>query len=167
MTDQDEERVGYEGSDLSLVVFHDRLSYELGLHLSRPSREEEVQRPYTVSDLMRLTYPAQASEYRRFAATSVESVRLGTQKLASELVQYGEPALRGSADFYERLAAARADAIAKFGQEVGDRQVRRQAEEAWQRKDYRAVIAAYAQIEGRLSRVEEERRRLAHERCGR
>lgn len=164
LTDQDEERIGYEGDDLAVVVFHDRLSYELGVHFWRPSHDEEAQRPYTLSDLMRPTAPATARSYRRFAATSVDGVIQGTEKLASELRQYGDTALRGSTELFERLIAARADAIQEFGREVEDRNARRQAEDAWGRRDYAAVVAAYAPVDDRLSRVEQERLRLSQQR---
>lgn len=164
LTDQDEESVGYESEDIVLVVFHDRLSYELGVHLWRLSSDDEAQRPYTLSELMRVTNTLGARSYRRFAATSVDAVRRGTEKLASELREYGDPALKGNQEFFVRLAASRSDAIQELGREMEDRKARQQAEEAWVMKDYAAVITAYSLMEGRLSRVEEARLRLSRER---
>jgi hypothetical protein len=161
---QDEGRIGYEGDDVVLAVLHDLVSYELDIALSRPSVEEEVQHPYTLVDLIRVTDPVRARAYRQFAATTAASVQRGAADLASEFRTYGLEALAGSADFYQEMSAARAEAIRQFGIESADQHARKNAERAWQQRDFQAVVIAYRAMDDRLSRVERERLRYASQR---
>jgi hypothetical protein len=161
---QDEGRIGYEGDDLVLVVMHDLFSYELDVALSRPSEAEEVRHPYTLTDLMRVADPVRARAYRQFAATTDASVQRGTADLASEFRKYGLAALLGSADFYHEMSAARAESVREFGMELADQHARGNAERAWQRRDFQAVVLAYSAMGDRLSRVESERLRYASQR---
>src|SRR5262249_16347591 len=70
LVSEDPLAVGFEGHGFGFAVFHDRLSYELGISLWRPGESSEVDRPYSISDLMRVADPAAARRYRRFAATN-------------------------------------------------------------------------------------------------
>jgi len=161
LTDQDEGRIGYEGDDVVLAVLHDLMSYELDIALWRPSLADEVQRPYTLVDLMRVADPVGARAYRQFSATSVTSVQRGTAKLASEFRKYGLEALEGSAEFYQKMSTARAESIRQFGIELADKAARTKAERAWQEREFQDVVIAYRAMGDRLSRVERERLRYA------
>lgn len=161
LSSQDEGQVEYEGRDSALVVLHDAMSYELDIAVWRPSLDDEARHPFTIIDMIRVTDPAKASAYRRFAATTEDSVRHGVAQLVSELRQYGLSALSGEAEFYEKMSDARNEAARKFGYDLADKTFRRRAEQAWQQRDYQSVINGYHSIKGDLSRVEAERLRYS------
>ena len=152
----------YEGNGVVCVVFHERLSYELGVALWRPTEQREVERPYTISDLMRVTDPKASRRYRRFAATSKDSLGRGLTKLAEDLEKYGASAIRNEPEFFHRLSAAREEAISEFGSAMVDQSARTEAEAAWRNGDFYRVARAYGRIESRLSPV--ERKKLNHAR---
>jgi hypothetical protein len=124
------------------------------------SAADEVERPYTLQDLMRVTDPEAARSYRSFSATTPDAVRRGTASLLEQVRRYGDPALLGSSEFYELLAGARAEAVRVFGQDQATRTTRRKASEAWAVKDYLGVVSAYASVSG-LYATERQRLRIA------
>jgi hypothetical protein len=158
-------QVRYETDAVVVVVFHDRLSYELDVQVARVGVADEVERPYTVQDLMRVTDPEAARSYKRFAATTPDAVRRGTALLVEQVRRYGDPALLGSSEFYELLASARAEAIREFGEDWVNRAAKRKADEAWAVKDYQGVASAYASVSA-LSAAENQRLRIARRHLG-
>jgi len=157
--------VRYVGDGVVVEVFYGRLSYELDVQISRAAVVEEVKRPYTLGDLMRVGDPEAARGYRSFAATTPDAVRRGTAVLAEKVRRYGDPALLGSTEFYELLAYAQADAVRVFGEEHSNRAARKRADRAWAGSDYQGVVAAYESLTS-LSRVESQRLRIARRRLG-
>lgn len=153
-------QVRYESDVVVVVVFHDQLSYELDVEVSRVSGREEGERPYSLQDLMRVTDPEAARSFKRFAATTSDAVGRGTSLLAEQVRNYGDPALLGSSEFYDLLAIARAGSIRAFGEDQVNREAKKKADEAWAAKDYPGVISAYAQALT-LSTVDRRRLRIA------
>jgi hypothetical protein len=166
LTGQDEGRVEYEGEDVTLLLLHDRMSYELDIAVWRPSVEDEVRHPFTIADMIRVVDPAKARAYRRYSASNEESVRRGVAELVSDFRRYGLTALTGRADFYQEMSAARSDAARQFGSELADKASRKRAERAWQERDYQGVVEAYRSMKGHLSGVERERLHYALQKSG-
>jgi hypothetical protein len=157
LTEQDEGRIGYEGDDVVVVVLHEPISYELDIALWRPSAEDEVKHPFTISDMIRVVDPDGVRTYRRFAARNEDSVRRGVAQLASELRRYGSAALAGETSFFRTMSAARSEATREWGMDLADRAARKNAERAWLQRDFQGVIQAYRSMGDRLSKVERER----------
>lgn len=153
-------QVRYESDVVVVVVFHDRLSYELDVEVSRLSGRDEVERPYSLQDLMRVTDPEAARSFKRFAATTSDAVGRGTALLAEQVRNYGDPALLGSSEFYDLLASARAGAVRAFGEDQVNRAAKKKADEAWAVKDYPGVVSAYAKALT-LSAADRQRLRIA------
>ncbi len=147
----------YEGNGVAVDVFHDRLSYDLGVSLRRTADENERNRPYMISDLIRVTDPVAAKRYRRFAATNREGLQHGLEKLAEELRTYGTPALKNDSDFNRRLSSARAGAASEFGREMAARSARAAGDKAWRARNWYKVAEAYGSIDSDLSPGERER----------
>jgi hypothetical protein len=166
LTEQDEGRIAYEGDDVMLVLLHDDLSYELDLALWRPSVVDEARHPFTMSDIIRVTDPAKARDYRSFSAASDDSVRRGVAILVSDFREYGLAALTGEGDFYRQMLDARSEAAREFATEIADKAARERAEQAWLRRDFEEVIVAYRSMEDRLSRAERARLHYAAKRLG-
>jgi hypothetical protein len=143
-----------------VVVSHDRLSYELDVQIGRGNAADEVKRPYTLQDMMRVTDPDAARSYKSFAATTPDAVRRGAAFLSEQVRRYGNPALLGSSEFYELLAVSRAEAVREFGQDQINRTAKRKADEAWAVNDYQGVVTAYGLVSA-LSPAESQRLRIA------
>jgi hypothetical protein len=166
LVSQDEGRVEYEGQDTNLLVLHERLSYELDIAVWLSSVEDEVKRPFTMADMIRVVDPIKARGYRRFSASSEASVRRGVAELVSEVRRYGLAALMGEPDFYRKMSVGRNEAVRQFGSELADEASRKSADKAWQQRNYKGVVEAYRSMKGSLSRVERERLRYSVKKLG-
>jgi hypothetical protein len=162
LVDEEELGIRFEGRDIAVTAFLDPISFELDLLLWRPSVPAEVSHPYAITDLMRVEDPARAAAYRLFAATTLDAVRHGLEKMAQELQTYGGAALHGSSAFFERVSSARVKAIKEFGDAEADRKTREAAERAWSSGNFYRVAEAYGRMADRLS--VSERKRLEHAR---
>jgi len=151
--------ISFEANGVSVKIFHDRLSYELGLALWRPTEADEVDRPYSISDLMRVTNPSAANKYRRFAATRADALRRGLEKLGDELRLFGSAALSNDPKFFRQLLIAREAAVREFGRDMETRAARAAGQQAWSEREWYNVAQAYGRIEDFLSVT--ERKRLA------
>jgi len=149
--------IRFEGNGIAVVVFHDRLSYELGIALWRPVSATEASSPYTISDLIRVTDPVAAKRYRRFAATSTSALEHGLAKLADDLRTFGSGVLQNDPESYHRLSEAREGAVREFGRDQRMRTGRVAAEAAWLARDWYKVAEAYGGLEERLTPAERER----------
>lgn len=162
--DLGDRRIVYEGENVAVAVFHDRLSYELGVEIWRPSRPDEARTPFSLSDLMRVTEPETALSYRRFAAVTPDALRRGTRKLAADVRRFANPALRGEDEFFTRAKDDRDEAIEEFSRDSQDRRARQRAQEAWLQRKYSEVDDSYTSVRGKLSPSEQERLRIARDR---
>jgi len=81
--------VRYRKGDLEVDVYHGRQSFELGLGVARRGTR------YTLSELIRVTDPVAADQYRNFAATTPKGIAEGISRLEKLAIRYGERALRG------------------------------------------------------------------------
>lgn len=162
LVSQDEYWISYEGDDVVLAILHEPVSFELRLALWRPSVRHEEMRPYHIGDFIRVADPEAAAAHRAFAAVTEGGVRNGMARLVSEFRQFGLDALRGDAEFLRHVSAARAAAAAAFGVRMTDLTGRRNAERAWQARDYAEVVRWYLTLEDRLFPA--ERKRLSYAR---
>jgi hypothetical protein len=138
-------------------VFQDRQSYELGIALWRPIAAPEVDRPYTISDLIRVTDTAAANRYRRFAATTTNALQHGLAKLAADLRNFGSRALQNDPASYRRLSEAREGAVREFGRGQSVPLARIAGESAWLARDWYKVAEAYGAVADSLTPAERER----------
>jgi hypothetical protein len=157
LVDQEPLAIGFEGNGIALMVFQDRQSYELGIALWRPVAASEVDRPYTISDLIRVTDTAAANRYRRFAATTTDALQHGLAKLAADLRNFGSRALQNDPASYRRLSEAREGAVREFGRDQSVRVARIAGESAWLARDWYKVAEAYGAVADSLTPAERER----------
>jgi hypothetical protein len=147
----------FEGNGIALIVFQDRQSYELGIALWRPVAASEVDRPYTISDLIRVTDTVAAKRYRRFAATTTDALQHGLAKLAADLRKFGSRVLQNDPASYRRLSEAREGAVREFGRDQSVRVARIAGESAWLARDWYKVAEAYGAVADSLTPAERER----------
>jgi hypothetical protein len=139
--------VRFVGPGVEVVVFHDRLSYELVLEFHFGSEM------FSLSEVIRAAQP-QKADYRRWAAETPQEVANGLAQLAGLLQEYGRDALSGDAEFLERLRRQRKDWSKSLAMEVRVSQTRPKAEEAFRLGEYETAARLYAQIEDALSATE-------------
>jgi hypothetical protein len=143
--------VRYESSRVSLNIWQELRSQEIGLGIGRLSRPVETAHPFNLADIIYLKDEAKASAYRDYAAPTRDLVRVGVNALASQLRTYGSEALTGNDAVFDEMAARRSLRIKDHAVVVNDAQVRTKAGAAWARKDLAAVARLLGSIEDRLS----------------
>jgi hypothetical protein len=161
---QDEYLVQYEGQDLRVQVFHDKLSYELDVCVARICSEEELRHPYHLAEAEGAGESRERDHPRALAATTVDAVRSGLDGLASALRRVVTSLVDPSDPLWDLLAQQRASAADRFGADRARRETRQRALQAWRDRDYASVVDLYSRMSGSLTPVEKERLRLAIER---
>jgi hypothetical protein len=157
----DEYSAHYASDCVWLVISHGRQSYELSLDVARSANQEDIEHPYSMQALMRVTDPPLAQKYRAFTATDAGAVTMGLQRLAKCLMTYGKPALRCDEDFFASMARERraaAEDCARKSRWKADSEV---ALEAMKQKDWRRVIEIYEPRGDALKASEQKRLDIA------
>ena len=84
------------------------------------------------------------------------------EKLATDLCTHAQPALAGDRMYFRRLETFRGVKADNYMREMKLRQVRSEAEKAWQNRQYDRVVSLYGAVEGDLT--ESETRKLEYAR---
>ena len=154
-----------ERDDMFVEVFHGRASYELGVEFGRWVRVDDdvVEQKFHLIDVLPVLTPGVRFVAR--TATSQEQVARFVDELASTARLAADHLQRGGADAFDRIS----DAVAARSEEYLDGlradRLRARAEDAWHRKDFASVIAAYEEIDSELETVELREERPSSGRC--
>lgn len=143
--------VRYESESAFLHVWFESHSFELyfaiGL-LTNPNVS------YSSTDLIDFASESEMPGTSCIQVTTPDGMVRLTQKLANILLQYGESALHGDADFYDRIAEDRTQKSKTYMRSLELADARRDADAAGQKRDYPKVVAALEKVGCALSPAE-------------
>lgn len=140
--------VSYRRGEVRLSIHRNPLSYEIGAVIALSGTE------YDMSEIIAASAPEAACQYRDYAATTMPEIAKGLERLALLLRQHGTDALRGDASFFTRMAEYRRQASAIYARDQLLRQLRPQADAAFQHRDYAKAAELYGRIRPHLSPAE-------------
>ena len=151
--------VSYSKGDVVVNIFHGRSSYEVGLEACLDGVG------YSISEIIRLSDPTAAAEFRNSTATSPESISTSIAQMADLMRRYGVKVLDGDRATFEALAKLRQDWSRQYELEVRAGQIRPQADEAFRSKNYSAAALLYESIKPLLTPAEMAKLELAAHRA--
>ncbi len=142
--------VRYQSEKVSLTVYHGRGSYELGVEFERVDLCGEK---FGLYDMLKWAKGAGKIEEiptGGYQGSSREVVQRLVEEMAELVKRYAEPLLQGDAEIYQTLREQQSYDAAEYTKEVHLRAIRRQAEIAWQNKDYKTLLSLYRDLQGDL-----------------
>jgi hypothetical protein len=161
LTKSEPGQVQYESDKSFVVASWDPRSGELEAFVGLLPRTGRAQDEYSLTDVMGVAdvpasdcKPAQVADEGRLAPF--------VDKLATDLRSHGQPALVGDRMYFRRLETFRGAKAERYMREMKLRQVRSEAEKAWQDRKYDRVANLYASVESDLT--ESESRKLDYAR---
>lgn len=160
--------VRYESPDVFVNVYHGRASYEIGVEIGlikNPWGQNEP--PFTIRDIVEFNKAEAETGYTRvvtFSANDPELVRKFVNRLAGFVKRYAAPELGGDIIAFEQLRAFGMNEAAKYQKEQKISYAKREANSAWQQKNYALVIKLYEEIRDSLSPAEAKKLEYARKR---
>jgi len=154
----------YETEDVFVLVGYDgRRSYELTLDLGQKGTSTE--RAFNFGEVLRSAKAPEniASSYQ---VNSEESLKTFLQTLAQALQSYGVDFLRNDASAFTRLAQLRGREGKEYALERGLRNARREADIAWRKKNYEAVVKSLKPFRAALTAAEVGKLEFAETKLG-
>lgn len=146
----------YQNDRRVVRVSHERGSYELGVAVGRWVDIDGVRREqaFPLQDLVALQRNPSEVGYGGTSATTAESVSKFLRQLAMWTREFAAPLLRNGDVWFERLSHE--NAVRAEAERDGFRasQLRSRAQDAWQRREFGAVVNAYSEIDRELLAVE-------------
>lgn len=156
LTKSGPDQVQYESDKSFVTVSWDPRSGELDVVVGLQPRTGRAQDEYSLLDVMGA---AGISESDGKPAQVADEGRLGpfVDKLAVDLRTYGQSALAGDRMYFRRLETFRGAKAERYMRDMKLRQVRLQADKAWQDRLYEQVESLYASVESDLTEAESRR----------
>lgn len=151
--------VRYCKNDLEIDVYHGRNSYELGFGITRNGIR------YSLGELIRISDPNAAEQYRNYAATTQSALNEGLDRLAKTVQLYATSALRDDPEFFVTLENQRHSWAEEYALGVLERQLKPKAEEAFRQGKYREASELYERIKPRLTSTELKKLNIAKDRA--
>lgn len=157
----------FERADTFVEVFHGRASYELGVEFGRWVRADDdvVEQKFHIVDVLSALTPDVTFVAR--TATSQEQVVRFVDELATSAKLAVDRLERAGIEAFDRISGAVERQSDEYLDGARAARLRARAEDAWHRKDFASVIAAYEEIESELDTVglrESEAKRLVYAR---
>lgn len=144
--------VRYQSQGVVASVFHGRASYELGVEFATVGAPNEKFNLYRMLVWARQAGMLTELPSMAYQTNSKDEIKRMVCEIAALVQKYGGPILIGDAVVdavvYTALREEQSRDAVAYTNEVHLRAARRQAEEAWQAKDYAAVARIYEQING-------------------
>ena len=161
LTKSEAGQVQYESDRSFVAVSWDSRSGELDALVGLLPRTGKAQDEYSLADIMGVA-GVSASDCK--LTQVADEGRLGplVEKLATDLCTHAQPALAGDRMYFRRLETFRGAKADNYMREMKLRQVRSEAEKAWQNRQYDRVVSLYGSVEGDLT--ESETRKLDYAR---
>jgi hypothetical protein len=150
--------VRYRKEDVSVALYHGRLSYELGAEISYKAKS------YELADVVRMSDAEVSDQCGKWMSSTPEGVAVALNEISFMMKRYCGSALRGDAQFFSKLEGEHALWIHEYWTEGLARQLRPQAEEAFREGDYERAAALYERIKSCLSPAEMKKLQLSHAR---
>ncbi|MCK5524936.1 MAG: hypothetical protein KAI83_17555 [Thiomargarita sp.] len=150
--------VRYRKGRVEVDIYHGHQSYEIGAGITVCGIR------YAISEIIRVTAPEIAKQFRYAMTTTPEGVTASLGELSSLMKSYGDEALRGNSQFFSMLEKQRKQWSNEYALDVLAEQLRPQANEAFRRKNYSIAADLYSRIRERLSPAEIKKLCLAENR---
>lgn len=150
----DQTFVRYESDEIFINVYHGRSSHEIGTEIGRLNHPDEVETGYSIGSFLQLIDPKQADSYRYFIARNPDAVEKGVSQLSELFKKYALSLLLSDKAIFTKLGKQRIVLTHAFAREVLVSQVRPEATEAFQRKDYQEAARLYESIKEDLTPTE-------------
>ncbi len=147
--------VRYRYGDIEVDICIGRKSYELDFEISRGGEK------YSIQELIRITDPNAARQYRSYAATTQDGLKEGFNKLRDIVKKYGRNALRGDPEVFILLEQQRKSWSREYALDVLEGQLRPKAELAFRQKKYSEAVELYEKIRSRLTLAELKKLEIA------
>jgi len=147
-------KVCYASKDVFLYVHFDTYSYELGLEVGLLSVGSKESCFYSLAEVLEVVL-GKDHEYTTFCQSSTKDGVEEYIKHFSEIVKnHYEPALQNRKDFFECLALAKSASAELSMRNLRLQDVRKEAAEAWDNKDYSRLVELYEPIRSELTNAE-------------
>ena len=150
--------VRYRTDDVSVDVFYERQSYEIGLEVCYDDKF------YSLSELIRINDPAKADNFRNTVAINTKMVEEGLCRTAELLKIYGMRAIRGDKFFFSALEVQQLQWAKGYEEEVLADQLRPMADTAFRQGNYERAAALYERFRSSLRPSELRRLQIAQAR---
>jgi len=144
----------YESESLYVDVYHDPLSYEVGVDLGKLGHDAERKRSFALVELMHLEDPQKAEDFRCPAVVNPEQMRPALVHLSELLKTHAGRVLRGDSSVLKRARREGARFERERAEKSRLRQVRSRANAAFGEKDYAKAAGLYESIKDELSPAE-------------
>ena len=142
--------IRYQSEQVTLNVYHGRGSYELGTEFEKTGCSER----FSLYDMLKWAKAVgkiEAIPAGGYQASSREDVQALVAQMADLVKRYAQPLLYGDVKVYRDLREQQSSDAAEYTREVHLRAVRKQAETAWQNKDYETLLSLYSDMQGDLT----------------
>ena len=157
--------VRYESPDVFVNVYHGRASYEIGVEIGLVNNPwGRAEPPFTIRDIVEFNGAEKETGFTRvvtFSANDPALVEKFVNKLADFVKRYAESELKGDLRIYEQLRSFVLNESAKYTKELKISQIKREADKAWQQKDYASLVKLYEQVEESLTPAEAKKMEYA------
>ena len=147
--------VKFESKDVFITIYHDRVSFEIGLQIGLLSSGSSS--GYGLGSVIKFTDPELGNKFRCYTTSSLEGVKKGVVEIATLLETYGDKVLRGDAEIFKWLN----NNIEQYWAEREAARIRPKAEEAFRTKEYSKALDLYRSIENCLTSAEEKKIKYA------
>jgi hypothetical protein len=144
----------YESEALFVLVYHDPLSYEVGVDLGKLGAGSKMKRSFPLVELMRLETPRRAEDLRYPAVVKPDQMRPALVNLAELLKAYGERVLGGDLSVLKQVRRERARLERELARASRLNQVRPRARAAFREEDYSRAASLHESMEDDLSPAE-------------
>jgi hypothetical protein len=147
--------VRYESSRVCVNLYHGRSSYELGFEVALlPRGRGQPEEPFSLGDILDLCSVREELGFTFLQASTEERVRRFVPQLAELARQYAGPVLKGEPDLFMRLREVQTAKSRRYLREAELRQLREQADRAWQEKQFPLIVKLYESMGDDVTRSE-------------
>jgi hypothetical protein len=147
--------VRFESPTTSIELVYDGdHSFELGLLVGKTGSEAGRNPPFSIDEILRLRRAPEAKKFSLVQVTSNEVLASFVEQLAQTLRAYGGDFIAGNEKSFAELAEQRQREVKTYALERNLRKTRAEAEAAWHKKDYPAVVKALKPLRAALTATE-------------
>jgi len=147
--------VTYESKRLVLDIYLERY-HELGVSIRRKGKRVDQERPLDVYEVMKMVNPDDHFPAPYMVPSSLE-VKEGLNFLAQKLKQYKNEVLDADDATFEGYFKKRNEKFKKHVKEEQTKNLRREVESAFEKKDYHKAVELYELIKDDLTELDQKR----------
>lgn len=157
-TEQTVHNVNFKTPNVTMAVYHEPLSYEIGLHYSLKNGLSER---HDLRDLLDTVLGVDHKKQNFFQASNYDGVVYCIKAIADYLRNYGGDVLAGDPAMYQRISTVAKIRNIAIWKHYEHAPTRKEAEDAWQRRDYSKVCDLYLSMYDDLTPIEKRRLKYA------